>query len=206
MTVGSTAVRAALAAMLLAFVAPSQAFAEWQLRPFIGATFGGETTLFDLDQAAGESKFTVGANAVWLGEFLGVEADLGHTPGFFERGAQNLVVGSRVTTLTGNVVLALPKRLAQYSLRPYVVGGAGIIYARSADVFDVLPISQTLAALDVGGGVTGFFSNRIGVSWDVRYFRSMGAGNNNGLSFGNEQLSFWRAMMAGVVRVGKVTP
>jgi hypothetical protein len=203
---GRTAVRVALATLLLAWATPSKAFAEWQLRPFIGATFGGSTTLFDLDQAAGESKFTVGANAVLLGEFLGVEADLGHTPGFFERKTQNLIVGSRVTTLTGNVVLALPKRLAQYSLRPYVVGGAGIMYARSEDVIDVLPVSRTLAALDVGGGVTGFFTNRVGVSWDVRYFRTIGAGSNTGVSIGNEQLSFWRAMMAGVIRVGKITP
>ena len=191
--------------MLLAFVAPSRAFAEWQLRPFVGATFGGGTTLIDLDQAAGDNKLTMGANAVWLGEFLGVEGDLGHTPGFFERGTQILVVDSRVTTLTGNVVLALPKRLAQYSLRPYVVGGAGIMFARSDDG-GALTVSRNLAALDIGGGVTGFFTNRIGVSWDVRYFRSIGAGDNKGLSFGNEQLSFWRATMAGVVRVGKVTP
>jgi hypothetical protein len=204
--VRATALRASLAAMLLALSAPSPVFAEWQLRPFIGATFGAETTLFDLDHAAAESKFTVGANAVLLGEFLGVEADVGHTPGFFQRGTQNLIVGSRVTTLTGNMVLALPRRLAQYSLRPYVVGGAGIMYARSEDVVDVLTVSRTLAALDVGGGVTGFFTNRIGVSWDVRYFRSLGAGDNTGLSFGNEHLSFWRAMMAGVIRVGKVSP
>src|SRR4030095_11633601 len=102
-----------------------------------------------------ESKFTVGANAVALGEFLGVEADVGNTPGFFQRGTQNLIVGSRVTTLTGHMALALPRRLAQYSLRPYVVGGAGIMYARSEDVVDVLTVSRTLAAFDVGGGVTG---------------------------------------------------
>jgi hypothetical protein len=201
-----TAVQAVLAALLFAFGAPSRVFAEWQLKPFIGATFGGNTTLFDLDQAAGESKFTVGVNGLLLGEFLGVEADLGHTPGFFDRKTQNLIVGSRVTTLTGNVVLALPKRLAQYSLRPYLVGGAGLMYARSDDALHVLTVSQRLAALDVGGGVTGFFTNRVGVSWDVRYFRSIGAGGNNGISFGNEHLSFWRAMMAGVIRIGKVTP
>jgi hypothetical protein len=204
--VPTTAVRAVLAVILCGFLAPASSFAEWQVKPFIGATFGGSTTLFDLDQAAGESKFTMGVSGAWLGEFLGVEADLGHTPGFFERKTQNLIVGSRVTTLTGNMVLALPKRLAQYSLRPYVVGGAGLMYARSEDAVDVLTVSRTLAALDVGGGVTGFFTNRVGVSWDVRYFRSIGAGDNNGISFGNEQLSFWRAMMAGVVRIGNVTP
>jgi hypothetical protein len=204
--VPTTAVRAVLAVILCGLLAPASCFAEWQVKPFIGATFGGSTTLFDLDQAAGESKFTMGVSGAWLGEFLGVEADLGHTPGFFERKTQNLIVGSRVTTLTGNMVLALPKRLAQYSLRPYVVGGAGLMYARSEDAVDVLTVSRTLAALDVGGGVTGFFTNRVGVSWDVRYFRSIGAGDNNGISFGNEQLSFWRAMMAGVVRIGNVTP
>ena len=73
-----------------------------------------------------------------------------------------------------------------------------MMYARSEDELDVLTVSRKLAALDVGGGVTGFFTNRVGVSWDVRYFRSVGAGGNNGLSFGNEHLSFWRAMMAGV--------
>lgn len=199
-----TALRAALAALLLAVVAPASASAEWQLRPFIGATFAGDTTLIDLDHAAEDSKFTFGGNIVLLGEFLGVEGDFGQTPGFFEGGL--LVKRSRVTTLTGNVVLALPRRLAQYSLRPYVVGGAGLMYARSEDELELLKVSRTLAALDIGGGVTGFVTNRVGVSWDVRYFRSIGAGSNNGLSFGNEHLSFWRAMMAGVIRVGKVTP
>jgi hypothetical protein len=194
-----------LATLLLALAMPSPAFAEWQLRPFIGATFGGGTTLLDLDQAAGERKFAIGANTVLLGEFLGVEADVGHTPGFFE-GSRNLIVRSRVTTLTGNVVLAVPKRLVQYSLRPYVVGGAGILSARSEGKRDALVVSRTLAALDIGGGVTGFFTNRVGVSWDVRYFRTIGAGSNTGVSIGNEQLSFWRAMMAGVIRVGKITP
>jgi hypothetical protein len=198
-------VQVALAALLLAFATPSRVFAEWQLKPFIGATFGGGTTLFDLDQAVGKSKFTIGVNGVWLGEFLGLEGDLGHTPGFFQ-GSRKLVVRSRVTTLTGNVVLALPKRLAQYSLRPYVVGGAGMMSALSDDGSNVLLVSRTLPALDIGGGVTGFFTNRVGVNWDVRYFRSLGAGGNTGLSFGNERLSFWRAMMAVVIRVGKVTP
>jgi hypothetical protein len=172
----------------------------------VGATFGGETTLFDLDHAAGERKFAVGVNGVLLGEVVGIEADLGHSPGFFQRATQNLIVGSRVTTLTGNVVVALPRRLAQYALRPYVVGGAGIMYARSEDELNVLTVSRTLAALDVGGGVTGFLTDRFGVSWDVRYFRSLGGGGDNGLSFGAEQLSFWRAIMAVAIRTGRVTP
>jgi hypothetical protein len=201
-----TTTRVSLLAFALALLVPTAGFAEWQIRPFLGATFGGETTLVDLDRGAGGRKFTFGVNGVLLGGVVGIEADLGNTPGFFQRASQNLVLGSRVTTLTGNVVVALPRRWAQYSLRPYVVGGAGIMYARSDDVFDALPVSRTLAALDVGGGVTGFFTHRIGVSWDVRYFRSLGAANGDGLSFGAEKLSFWRAIMAVAIRTGKVTP
>jgi hypothetical protein len=201
-----TRIRVSLVALGLALLLPTSGFAEWQIRPFLGATFGGETTLFDLDHAAGERKFTVGVNGVLLGDVVGIEADLGHIPGFFQRASQNLILGSRVTTLTGNVVLALPRRMTQYTLRPYVVGGAGVMYARSEDELDVLTVSRTLAALDVGGGVTGFFTDRIGVSWDVRYFRSLGGGNDNGLSFGAEKLSFWRAIMAVAIRTGKVRP
>ena len=51
--------------------------------------------------------------------------------------------------------------------------------------------------MDVGGGATGFLSNRFGVNWDVRFFRSLGSKEGGGgVSFGPEQLSFWRASMA----------
>ena len=39
---------------------------------------------------------------------------------------------SAVTTLTGNVVVALPRRMAGYGLRPYFSGGAGLMHV---DVF-----------------------------------------------------------------------
>ena len=71
--------------------------------------------------------------------------------------------------------------------------------ARIDDSNDVLPVSSTLPAVDVGGGVTGFLTDRIGVSWDVRHFRSVG-GEARDLSIGREQLSFWRANMALVFR------
>jgi hypothetical protein len=61
-------------------------------------------------------------------------------------------------------------------------------------------VSSTLPATDVGGGVTGFLSKRIGVNWDVRYFQSVGRGDQVGLSIGPEQLSFWRANMAIAIR------
>ena len=117
---------------------------------------------------------------------MGVEVDVGHTPGFFNAdnrpfGSQDpLVLTSGVTTVTGNLVVALPRRWTEYTLRPYVVGGAGLMRARSTDRFDALPIRTDLAAVDVGGGVTGFLTKRIGLNWDVRYFRSVGGADRHG--------------------------
>lgn len=191
--------RIALLSLTLLLLRSAPAGAEWQVRPFVGLTFGGGTTFFDLEQAAGGPNLAVGLNAVLLGELVGVDADIGYGPGFFQKGGRHLVTRSSATTMTGNVVLALPRRLAEFSLRPYVVGGAGFMRVRINDAGDVLGVSSTLPAVDVGGGVTGFLSDRVGLSWDIRRFRSVG-GKARGLSFGQEQLSFWRANMALVFR------
>jgi len=175
---------------------PSAAAAEWQFKPFVGAVFGGSTTLIDLELAADKVHATVGVSALLIGETVGIETDLGVTPGFFSAGGRR-VVGSNVTTVTGNLVLAVPQHLTQYTLRPYFVGGGGLMHARSELFLDPLPVASTLPAMDLGGGVTGFLSRRFGVNWDVRYFRSLGAGEpDKGLSIGPERLSFWRATMA----------
>ena len=187
--------RIALLALALVVFGPVQAQADWQLKPFVGLTFGGSTTFLDLEQAAGDANIVIGFGGVWLGELIGVDADFGHGPGFFQSGDQNLVTGSSVTTLTGNLVVALPRRLSEYTLRPYFVGGAGLMHVRINDSNDLLGGASTLPAVDVGGGVTGFLTDRVGLSWDVRRFSSIG-GKARGLSIGPEQLSFWRANMA----------
>jgi len=191
--------RIAVLALTLLLFRPAPARAEWQLRPFLGVTFGGRTTFFAVEQAAGDPNLVIGFNSVLLGELIGIDADVGYAPGFFQSGGQHLVARSSATTLTGNVVIALPRRLTEFTLRPYFVGGAGVVQARINDPSKVLSVSSTLPAVDLGGGVTGFLSDRIGVSWDVRHFRSFG-GKARNLSFGREQLSFWRANMALVFR------
>ena len=191
--------RIAVLALILLLLRPAPASAEWQLRPFLGVTFGGSTTFVDLEQAAGSPNLVIGVNSVLLGELIGIDADVGYAPGFFQSGDQHLVTGSSATTLTGNVVIALPRRLTEFTLRPYFVGGAGLMRARIDDPLDVLGVSRTLPAIDLGGGVTGFLSERFGVSWDVRHFRSVG-GKARDLSIGRERLSFWRANMALVFR------
>lgn len=201
--------RVALLALALLLSAPTWASAEWQIKPFLGLTLGGGTTLVDLENAAGDKKLATGVSGTFLGEVLGIEADVGHTYGFFESGNQDFVLRSGVTTVAGNVVIAMPRRLTEYTLRPYVVGGAGLIRARidyiapgQGGELDTLQIRSHLPALDIGGGVVGFLSDRIGIGWDARYFKSVSR-TGNGLSIGAEQLSFWRVNMALVVRLKK---
>ncbi len=192
---------ARLLTLALLLLAPAQASAEWQIRPFLGVSFGGSTTFVDYDEAAGSPKIVFGVSGGRLGEVFGIDADVGYTPGFFSSD-RHLVAGSSVTTVTGNIVIALPRRLVQYTLRPYFVGGGGFIHARidPANGGSGLQVLSTLPAMDVCGGVTGFLSPRIGLNWDIRCFRSVGTGQERGFSFEPEQLSFWRANMALAIR------
>jgi len=170
------------------------------MRPFIGATFGGGTTLVDPESAVGSPSLAVGVGAMFLGEVLGTEVEVADAPGFFEAG-KNLVRGSRVTTVTGNVVVAAPHRLTEYALRPYFVGGAGLMSVRTTTAFGVFDVSTIMPQFDLGVGVVGFLTNKVGVCWDLRRFQSVGGGaGETGLSFGDERLSFWRATMAVAIR------
>jgi hypothetical protein len=194
--------RFGLPALALLLLVPTRAAAEWQIKPFFGVVFGGETTLVDPDHAAGQPHVVFGITGMWLGEVIGFDVDLGYAGGFFQSGDQALVASSSAATFTGNVVVALPRRMTQYTLRPYFVVGAGLMHVSIDEGLGGagLNVSSTLPATDVGGGVTGFLSKRIGVSWDVRYFQSVGKGDQVGLSIGPEQLSFWRANMAIAIR------
>lgn len=194
--------------------APGKAGAEWQFKPFVGVTFAPFTTYNDLEHAAGSaspvdpeidsgsSHLAFGGSVVLLGEVFGGEVDLGHAPGFFEAGEQDLVLRSSVRTLTGNLVIALPRRVTEYTLRPYVIAGLGAMYVRVQN--SQVPLSQfdvadRVPAINLGGGATGFFTDRLGVSWDVRYFRSLGS-EPGVILLEDGQLSFWRANMSVVFR------
>jgi hypothetical protein len=193
-----------LAAGLLLFSTRASA-ADRQARSFIGATFSGATTVVDPEDAVKQPSITLGGSAVFLGEILGAEVEVADSPGFFEAGKRNLVTYSRVTTVTGSIVIAAPHRMTEYALRPYVVAGAGFIRMRSTTSSDVFNVASTVPAFDVGVGAVGFLTNRVGVCWDLRRLQDVGRNRTNepGLSFDQQQeqhLSFWRATMAVVFR------
>jgi hypothetical protein len=190
-------------AVAILLASPVPAAAEWHIKPFVGLTFGGGTTFVDAEKAVGKPNPVFGVTGLLLGNVLGIEGDLARAPGFFESGGQKLLLGSRVTTLTGNVVVAMPKHLAEYTLRPYFVGGVGLMHVSVEGRLGGLTVSSTLPAADFGGGVTGFLNERVGLNWEVRHFHSIGEGKIRGDSLAGEQLSFWRATMAVTIRYGK---
>jgi hypothetical protein len=185
----------------LLLIAARASAADRQIRPFVGATFGGGTTFVDPEEAIGKPHLAIGVSAVFLGEILGTEIDVFDAPGFFESGDRNLVHVSHVATFSGNLVLAAPRRLTEYFLRPYIVGGATMMLVRTTTSLSVFDVSTVRPAFDLGGGVLAFVTNKIGVSGDIRRFQTVGGNSGSaGLSFGDEHLSFWRATMAVVIR------
>ena len=175
-----------LAALLLA-LCPSPAAAEWQAVPFFGYTFKGATTLIDLERGVDTTHWHLGGvlRAVGDGPF-GLEGLFLYTPGFFERSedelaAENLIANvreSRTYALMGNVVLTTPRRWNQYGLRPYVSGGLGRMHVRSVNrslgtLAPILTITLDLLGMNVGGGGVGFISDRVGLKFDLRYFRNV---------------------------------
>jgi hypothetical protein len=192
----------AMGVLATAIAAPATVFAaDSQIRPFIGSTFHGDTSFVDLEHAAPGQNLVVGVSWVTLGDVFGFDAELADAPGFFQSGNRHLVLSSRVTTVTGNVIISAPRRFTEYTLRPYFVAGGGLMRVRIDDSLDALPVSRVLPAFDVGGGVMTFFTNHVGVSGEMRRFQNLyRQSEENGLTFGNERLSFWRATVAFVYR------
>ena len=159
-------------------LAPATARAEWQVKPFGGVTFGGSTTLLiDLDEQAGKPKLNLGVSGLWLGNVFGLEGDVATTAGFFsgdQSSPDTLVLRSHVATVMGNAIVAMPKSISQYGLRPYAVAGLGGMHV----------------------------SDFVGLNWDVRFFKTLQSQpGGTGVSVGPGQLSFWRATMGISVRI-----
>ncbi len=189
--------------VMIVFLAPVPAAAQDLLViPYLGFTFGGGSSLFaDLEQGSGETASALGASVALVGAgLLGLEADIGYVPGFFERGEREIVVpGSFVTSLTGSVILTLPLSVTRESLRPYLVAGGGLMRAEARENLSLFPIRSTMPAVVLGGGATGFLSNSVGVRFDLRYLRSLGQGDDFVLREG-ARVRFWRGSVGLVLR------
>ena len=144
----------AVCCVLLA-ATPRPVAAEWHFIPMAGITFKGNTSLVDVEAATSSVHPNFGGAVALLGDgVLGAEAIFVMTPGFFERGSLNLVEKSRSLAVMGNAVLTLPRRLTEYSLRPYVSGGFGLV--RASVETGVFPVASNLTGFNIGGALSGF--------------------------------------------------
>lgn len=190
----------ALSAMLLAAL-PARAEAEWQLAPFIGWTFHTDTTLFDPAFGTEETHWNFGTSVSLLGAGpVGVEALFVYTPGLFGGGEGSVVSTSRSIALMGNVVLTTPLKWNEYGLRPYVSGGLGLMHvAQQPQIANTFPINENFLGYNVGGGATGFITDRTGVKFDLRYYNSLTRSEGTP-SFGVARLRYWTGSIGVVLR------
>lgn len=170
-----------LLAVVITAAAPAKASADWLFMPFVGWNFGGSATftdaLGDFDDEF-EKRFNYGASLAWMGGgILGFEVDFGYAPNFFEstEGDGDFDYGdSNVTTLMANIVLGAPiGGQSGLGIRPYVSGGVGLIRSRIDGPADLFNVSSSDFGMNAGAGLTGFFTDNVGIRGDIRYFRSL---------------------------------
>ena len=175
---------------------PSEASADWVVRPFFGAALSPSHGLVDLEQTSGDSKLVLGAAAGWHPRTIGVEFEVSVLPGFFD-GPADLIIAGNITTVMGNVTWQLPKPHASSRLRAYVAAGAGIVRIGLEDALDAFSSRTSLAAANAGGGVLVRLRPRLDINADARYFKSQ-SGDVGRAGFTEQFVSFTR-LTGGVV-------
>lgn len=191
---------------------PGVAAADWILTPFVGRTFHGSTTLLDHEDGVPKGHWHLGAAVSMVGSGpFGIEGLFVNTLGFFEQEnppetpgvARINIVKSRSIALMGNAVLTMPQRRTEYGLRPFVSGGIGLLHASATDFNDLTPVRINLLGYNIGGGAVGFFTDRAGLRFDLRYFgtlkdRALKPGEL--FAVGPATLSYWTTSIGFAVR------
>ncbi len=193
---------AALVGWILA-ASPIDAAADVFVSPFLGVKFRGDSNELDVDRDDGARKAKLSAGisgVVLMDKGIGLELELAHQPRFFESESPGLVTSSGVTTVSGNLVLALPISITRESLRPYAVGGLGWMHAAVNDGLGFGKISNDFLGLTVGVGAVGFIGDVTGLRFDLRYLKSVSSTDFSDVSGDRARLSFWRATIGLVFR------
>lgn len=200
------ATTAALAFAVVLCGSVREARADYLFIPFIGGTFAGRTAfLTGREEGVGSERVTFGGSAGWLSSgLLGIEGDFSYTPGLFQRDTEGafpgLIFDSAVMTLTGSVIIAVPQQVTGYSLRPYLIGGVGLIHS-GINYDERFPtVDDNSLGLNVGGGAIGFLTTRTGVRFELRHFRTLEREVNEATGDMRTRLSFWRATVGVVIR------
>jgi hypothetical protein len=178
-------------ALVLCLAAASSARADGFAEPFAGITFGG---------SADTHRYVYGGRVGFIGNVAGFEADFGYAPNFFSGSDKfgDFQGKLNVTTLMGNLLIG-GAPMGSGGVRPYVVGGFGLMRGLVSSPHDLFTdVTRNDFALDVGGGLQGYFNQHVGLRGDVRYFRGLtGKSGADGplldpTEFELGDFSFWR--------------
>jgi len=182
-----------VAAVVTVLSVASTARADGFFVPWVGVDTGGRTASSAIDFGA-----NVGST---YGGVVGVDFDFGYAPGFFGSS-----VDSHVLTAMGNVTVGIPfGSPSAPRFRPYVTGGIGLIHAHLGPVYGVSgPYAVSLSSNDfgvnVGGGVSGFLADHVGLRADLRYIRSAEDDSPYGGVIDLSRLHYWRTSFGVVLR------
>jgi len=180
----------ALGALVLSLAAASSARADGFVEPFAGVTFGG---------TADTHRYVYGGRVGFIGNVAGFEVDFGYAPNFFSGSDKFADFDGKlnITTLMGNVLIGgAPPHSG--GVRPYFVGGFGLMRGLVSSPSNFFSdISRNDFALDVGGGLQGYFNEHVGLRGDIRYFRDLQGKSDDGFLLDPTQFelghfSFWR--------------
>jgi opacity protein-like surface antigen len=144
----------------------STARADGLIVPFLGVTFGGDTT---------ENRYVYGGALGFTGNGpVGFELDFAYAPNFFGGDDELFEFDGKlnITTLMANITFGGAP--IGGGVRPFFSGGAGLMRASvtsPTDLFD--DVTRNDFGINVGGGLTGMFNDNVGLRGEVRYFRSL---------------------------------
>jgi opacity protein-like surface antigen len=182
----TSSLSAIVVGVVLLYATP--AHADWLLTPFAGATFGADSN---------KEHFTYGGSLAYMGaNVVGFEMDFGYTPEFFESDNDDIdfIDDSNVTTLMANLVIGAPIGGSGAQVRPYVVGGLGLLRTSVTSTEQFFDISNNDFGFDVGGGLYIFFNDNVGLRGDVRYFRTLqDPEEDSEFDIAVGSFDFWRA-------------
>lgn len=185
---------------LLLLLPAKDAAAEWHITPMLGLTMLGSTTIVDPEVGTEKRHWNFGGSVSWLSRsILGAEVIGTWTPGFFERDDLDIVVSSRTLAVMGNVVLTAPQRWTEYSLRPFVSGGLGLMHVVMDDG-GVFPVNLNVTGFNIGGGAAGFLSQRTGLRFDIRYYSVLNPSDHGPISIGDANLRYVSATVGIIFR------
>ena len=179
-------IAAVLTLFILAPAAPARA--DVVLTPYVGSLFGG-------DLSGNTASF--GANAAFMGGgIFGAELGFNYAPEFVKASVNNDDIAQM--SLMGNLIVGIPIGGSDQPghLRPYLTGGAGLFRVSSAESQFFDSVSSNDFALNFGGGVMAFFTEHVGVRFDVRYFRTLTDDDPQSgiddINFELGDLNFWK--------------